>query len=145
VIVGQPQAPTDEATIRALEEESRIAVLNRDFATLERIWSERFVVNAPVDYVLPNRAAVFDLFRRGIGVYSSHEKKIERIVFDGDVAIVMGAETVVPLNAPKGSQPLQRRFTNIWRFENGNWRLIARQATMIAPGAPSAPPPATPK
>jgi len=140
MVLGQPQRPTDEKAILALEEESRLAVLHHDFATLERIWAERFVVNAPLNSVLPNRAAVFELFRRGVGVYSSHEKSVECIVFDGDDAIVMGGETVVPRHAPAGSQPVPRRYTNVWRFENGRWQLIARQSTMIAPGAPSGPP-----
>lgn len=139
IVLGKPQRPTDEKTIRALEEESGAAVLHQDFATLERIWAERFVVNAPSNSVLPSRAAVFELFRRSVRLYSSYEKNIECIVFDGDDAIVMGGEAVVPVHAPAGNPPLQRRYTNLWRFETGSWRLIARQATMIGAGAPKAP------
>lgn len=144
LVIGEPRNPTDETTIRALEEEGRRAVLHQDFATLERIWSERFVVNTPGNVVAPNRAAVFDQFRRGLATYSSYEKEIECIVFDGDLIIVMGAETVVPLNPPTAGQTVQRRYTNIWKIENGTWRLFARHANIVAPGAPSGPPGAPP-
>jgi ketosteroid isomerase-like protein len=136
VIVGQPRSADDQATIRALEHESSRAVMARDYATLERIWSERFVVNAPNNRIYPNRAAVFDVFRQSTAdLYSSYEKNIECIAFDADLALVMGVETVTPVGATK---PAQRRYTNIWRFASGAWRLVARQATMLPPDVPVA-------
>jgi ketosteroid isomerase-like protein len=129
IIVGQPRNAGDEATIRALESESGRAAMTRDYATMERIWSERFVVTAPINRVFSSRAAVFDVFRHSTAdLYSSYEKNIECIAFDADVAIVMGVETVTPLGTDKSAQ---RRYTNVWRFDRGAWRLIARQATYI--------------
>lgn len=131
-ILGEPRRPTDLAEIRSLEEESRLAVLQLDFPTLERIWSERFVVNTPGNFVAPNRAAVFAIFRRTpAGLYRSYEKNVEYVVFTDDVAIVMGAETVVPVSSASEARPVQRRFTNLWKYEAGRWRLIARQATIV--------------
>jgi ketosteroid isomerase-like protein len=139
LIVGQPSRPDDERTIREFENQNALAVLHLDYAALERLWSERFVVSTPANSIAPNRAAVFELFRKSNGpMYSSYEKKIECIVFNGDVTIVMGVETVVPRNAPMETQtgsPVQRRFTNIWKFENDTWRLIARQATIVPTSA----------
>ena len=129
IIVGQPRNAGDEATIRALDFESGRAVMARDYATLERIWSERFVVNAPNSRIYPNRAAVLDGFRKSTAdLYSSYQKNIECIAFDADLAIVMGVETVTPMGANKSAQ---RRYTNVWRFANDAWRLIARQATIV--------------
>jgi len=136
VLIGQPSRPDDEATIRAIENESALAVLHLDYATLERIWSERLVVSTPANTLAPNRAAVFDLFRQRSGLlYSAYEKNIECIVFSDDVTIVLGAETVVPRHPPTTGESMQRRYTNIWKRENGTWRLIARQATMLPPRA----------
>ena len=50
----------------------------------------------------------------------------------------MGLETVTPKNdAPSvgltAGRTIQRRFTNVWKNENGVWRLFARHANVIPP------------
>ncbi|MGH7476034.1 MAG: nuclear transport factor 2 family protein [Longimicrobiales bacterium] len=103
-----------EATVRALDNEERIAALNQDFAALERLWSEHFIVNAPSNQILPNRAAVLDWFRQGMTTRSSYERVIEQIRVDGDIAIVMGEEILTPTaNAPHaghGAPPLHQHL-----------------------------------
>jgi len=134
-VTTESQAPVsaDEKTIRALEEQERLAVLNEDIAALERLWSEQFIVNNPQNEVSPDRGAVLDRVRRGLIRYSTFERRIEAIRFDRDIAIVMGSETVVPKAAAAGSPPsVQRRFTNIWRKTGDTWRVVARHANVIA-------------
>src|SRR4051812_31419653 len=63
VIVGQPRHADDEAPLRASEEASGHATQTRDYAALERLWSENFVVNAPNNAVYSSRAAVLNVFR----------------------------------------------------------------------------------
>lgn len=89
-------ADTDEQVIRSLEEQERMGVLNQDFQALEQLWSEHFMVNAPINQVTPNRSVVLDIFRQGLTHYTSFDRSIEHIHIDGDIAIVMGAETVQP-------------------------------------------------
>ena len=64
--------------------------------------------------------------------YLSFERRIEKITFNGDLAIVMGEEMIKPqgqqMNAGK---VVTRRFTNIWRNSANSWSMIARQATII--------------
>ncbi len=123
----------DEAAIRALEEQERLAVLNQNFTALERIWSERFMVNAPTNQVAPNRSVVLATFRQGHAAYSSFERTIEQILMDDDLAIVMGRETIKPMgNNPMAGQTIPSRFTHIWKKEGGAWRLLARHANIIA-------------
>ena len=123
-----------EATIRALDNKERLAALNQDLPALERLWSEHFIVNAPSNQVMPNRAAVLDWFRKGMTTRSSYERVIEQIRVDGDIAIVMGEEIVTPTaNAPHAGQTMRRRFTNIWKKEGDAWRLWARHANWIPP------------
>lgn len=126
-----------EATVRALDDQERLAALNQDLAALERLWSEHFIVNAPSNQILPNRRAVLDWFRKGMTTRSSYERSIEQVRVDGDIAIVMGAETLKPTgNAPQAGQTVRRRFTNIWKKEGDTWRLWARHANVIpAPAA----------
>lgn len=123
---------SDEETVRSLDDQERTAVLNRDHAMLERLWSDRFTVNGPSDQVVPGKGAVLDLVQRGVIHYSSFERRIEFIRIDGDLGIIMGVETVQPIgDAPFAGQTVHRRFTNIWRKEAGTWRMIARHANVI--------------
>jgi ketosteroid isomerase-like protein len=123
-----------EAVIRALDNDERLAALNQDLPALERLWSENFIVNAPSNHILPNRAAVLDWFRKGMTTRSSYERVIEHVRVDGDMAIVMGEEILTPTaNAPHAGQTVRRRFTNIWKKEGDAWRLWARHANWILP------------
>jgi ketosteroid isomerase-like protein len=127
-----PTASADERTIRSLEEQERMAVLNEDTAALERLWADEFIVNNPQNEISADRSAVLDRVKRGLIRYSTFERRIEAIRFNGDIAIVMGAETVVSKSGPGGSAPaVQRRFTNIWKRTGQTWRTIARHANVI--------------
>ena len=133
------QAPTsDEATVRALDDQTRIAALKRDTAALNRLWSDRLTVNAPDNTVVVGKRAVMEGYvRSGVINFSSFDRQIEFMWVDGDFAFIMGLETVVPISdAPssglKPGQPLRRRVTNIWKREAGTWRLYARHANVIA-------------
>jgi ketosteroid isomerase-like protein len=130
---------SDEATVRALDEEARIATLNRDVPALERLWSDHLVVNAPNNQVVVGKRAVIDgVVRAGVINYSLFERQIEFIRVDGDFATIMGLETVRPISdAPasglKAGQLIQRRVTNIWKREGETWRLFIRHANVIPP------------
>lgn len=123
-----------EQAIRAVEDEERLAVLNRDFAALERIWSDEFIVNTPRSNISADPKALLELFRKGVAHYRTFERRIEVIRFSDDYAVVMGGETVQPAGeAPLADQTVERRFTNVWRRERGTWRLWARHANNLPP------------
>jgi hypothetical protein len=123
----------DEKTIRSLEERQVTAILTGDVTTLERLWSERFVVNNPQNGISANRDVVIDRVKQGLIRYSSYDLRIEAIRFHQDVAIVMGSETVVPKDDPvRGTQPIHRRYTDIWLRSGSTWHAIARHANVIA-------------
>lgn len=124
----------EEDLIRQLEEQERLAVLQQDLTMLERLWSEEFIVNNPQNQISASRDDVLALVKRGLIRYTAFERRIESIRFNADIAIVMGAETVEPLgDAPRAGGTIERRFTNIWRKQDADWRMIARHANVIAP------------
>jgi ketosteroid isomerase-like protein len=128
---SEPPLPAETA-IRSLEEQERAAVLNEDVPALERLWSEQFIVNNPQNEISADRNAVLDRVKRGLIRYSQFERRIESIRFDGDVAIVMGSETVVRKGDTAGAPPtVRRRFTNIWRQSGSTWHMIARHANVV--------------
>ena len=135
---GASPASADEAAIRALEERVRLGVLARDTVALRELWTPSFAVNAPANRVAPRRAVVFDLLAQGLIHYSSFESTIEHLHVDGDFAIVMGGEVVRPVGkAPFAGETLRRRFTHIWRKDDGRWLLVARHANIVPPAAPA--------
>ena len=126
------QQASAEQTVRALDDQERLAVLHGDRAALDRLWSQELTVNAPTNRVNVGRAAVLAVIQRGGLHYSVFERTVEAVRVDGDVAIVMGAETVRPADADSSAAPIHRRFTNVWKRADGTWRLIARHANAIA-------------
>lgn len=133
-----PQDHNPDVTyVRALDDQERIAALKRDVPALEKLWSVEFTVNAPNNQVVIGRRAVLDTFvRAGIINFSTFERQIEFIRADGGFVFIMGLETVQPINdAPSAGlvagQAIKRRFTNVWKNEEGTWRLFARHANVI--------------
>ena len=58
---------------------------------------------------------------------------IEFIRIDGNIAIVMGAETVQAIgDAPLARKTVQRRFTNIWKKDAKSWCAIACHAHVVS-------------
>jgi hypothetical protein len=87
--------------------------------------------------------AVIALIRNGIIDYSTFRREIEAILFHGSTVIVMGGETLTPVNkSPFAGQTLHRRFTHFWMLRDGEWRLTARHANVVVPppAQPTAPP-----
>jgi len=136
VAMAQDRKP-DEDLVRSLDDQERIAALNRDGAALERLWSEQFILNGPNNQVVVGKRAVLDMFvRAGIINFSKFERQIELIRADGAFVIIMGLETVQPVgDAPSAGlvagQEIKRRFTNVWKNEAGTWRLFVRHANVI--------------
>jgi len=124
---------TLEAEIRKIDNEEATAVLRADLSTLEKFWADDFTVNGPNNQILKGKTNALELVKSGIIDYSSFEREHEAVLLCGDTAIMMGLETVKPKgNSPFAGQTLRRRFTNIWMKQNGQWQLIARQATIIS-------------
>ena len=116
-----------EQEIRRLDLAHADAVLRGDLAALDKLWTEDFRVNNPF-----NEIDKADRIRTGAVTYSSFVREPEAILVHGDTVIVMGQETVVMKgNSPDAGKTTKRRYTNIWMKRKGQWRLIARHASVI--------------
>jgi hypothetical protein len=128
-----------EQAVRARDDQERVAALTRDTNALRELWSEHFTVNAPNNRVVVGRQANLDTFvRSGIIDFSTFDRAIEAVRIANDFVAIMGLETVVARSdAPSvglvAGQAVKRRFTNIWKRENGTWRLYWRHANVIRP------------
>ncbi len=124
-----------EAEIRRLDRAEADGLLHKDIPALEAIWAEDFTVNNPRNSITRGRNEVVALIRNGIIDYSTFRREIEAILFHGDTVIIMGSETITPVNkAPFAGQTVQRRFTHFWMKRGGAWRLTARHANAACSG-----------
>lgn len=122
---------TVEQEIRALDAQEAEAMLAADLATLGRLWSSGFVVNAP-DNTVKAKEQVLEAVRDSRITYSAFTRTVERVVVQGDLAISMGGETVVPEGDPGGAgKEVPHRYSHVWRKIDGSWLLIARHANEV--------------
>lgn len=122
-----------ENEIRDLELEHCRAFVARDYDSLERLWSDDLVVNSPINRV-HDKKRVLELLRAGLISHVSLECHTELMRRHAQLVVVMGNEQ---LTNSTGEGPVHRRYTNIWRLENGAWRLVVRHANIIT--APTGP------
>ena len=121
-----------EAEIRRLEQLERESVMKGDsMALFDKLWSPNMVVNTPAN-VVGTVQGTKAMFRSGALNYLSFERNIEKITFNDNIAIVMGGEVIKPQGKqPNAGKTVSRRFTNVWKYANNSWSIIARQATVI--------------
>jgi hypothetical protein len=129
---GAPRMSSSwESDLRAAEERHLAAFRANDSAAIDALLAEEFLVNSP-RYVVLDKRQMMDLTRSGMLNASTFTQSIERIRRYGDIAVVMGADTAVfAPPAPNAGRKIKRRFTDIWRFQDGQWRFVARHANPI--------------
>ncbi len=127
----------EEAQIRkaveATEDEEAVGVLSGDMGVQSRFWAKDVTVNAPNNQVVRLAEIIERMKQQTALQYSSFERHREATVVRRNCAVTMGYEIVVPKgNVPNSGKTINRRYTNIWYFEDGAWRAIARQATNVS-------------
>ena len=131
--LGQARDSAAAATVvRDLDNQERLAVLHGDRSALERLWSPQLTVNAPTNRVNVGRDAVLRIVQQGGLHYSVFDRTIEAVQVMGNVAVVMGSETLRAASDTAADAALvHRRFTDVWEREGSAWKMIARHANVI--------------
>jgi ketosteroid isomerase-like protein len=123
---------SEVALIRRLEDVEREAILKGDTTQLYKLMSKKIVVQNPENAIV-GFPQIMDRIKKGKINYSVFERKIDNIAFVNNIAIVMGLETVMlKSDTQNAGKSIKRRFTNIWTKENDDWKLTARQATIVS-------------
>jgi len=129
--VRAPIGSSWEQDIRAAEQRHVAAFRSNDAATIDAILADDFLVNSP-RYVVLDKTQLMGMVRSGVLNAASFNQSIEHIRRYGDIAVVMGADTIsFAAPAPNAGRQINRRFTDIWRFQDGGWRFVARHANPI--------------
>jgi ketosteroid isomerase-like protein len=124
------------AQILALNERLETAAQTGDVEVLKDLLSRELVVSDPGNKIR-RREDLLALFDRGEVAYRSIETTIDFVDELRDLVVIMGTESTILESAPQGSPwgpgtTLRRRFTNVFRNEDGSWRLIIKQSTVFA-------------
>ncbi|MBC7688611.1 MAG: nuclear transport factor 2 family protein [Aquabacterium sp.] len=130
VLCSHAQEDRIRKEIQALEQKSKQAIQQKDSATLSKLWSPTFMVNAPTNMVV--KGGQIEMVMSGRISYASFTGELEQILINGDIVITMGHETVVPLpGSPNAGQTIERRYTHVWKKNGESWVLIARHANNV--------------
>jgi hypothetical protein len=109
------------------------ALIKDDHAAFAALLAKDLVVNNPQNSVSIRGATG----RRNISgqiSYVSYVRSVEYAGMLGEMVLLMGDERVVPKgDSPMAGKEVRRRFTDVWKVEDGHWVLTARQATIVAP------------
>ena len=126
---------SDDPDVRAAiaaDNRSVEAIMQRDEQAFIALLGEDLVVNNPMNKI-GHRADTIGAYRAGVINYAAFDRRIEYAGKLGDAVAMMGEETFTPNpGAPNAGKTVKRRFTDIWRKEQGDWKLALRQATIIS-------------
>lgn len=123
------------AQVLALNERLESAAHTGDVESLKDLLSHELVVSDPGNKIR-RREDLLALFDKGEIAYRSIETTIDFADELRDLVVIMGTESTILESAPQGSPwgpgtTLRRRFTNVFRNEEGSWRLIIKQSTVF--------------
>jgi ketosteroid isomerase-like protein len=107
------------------------ALLNNDLKTLNRLWSDDFVVTNPLNKFV-SKQEVIGLIESNVLAFTSYERHVEYVRIYGDSAVVAGTETVVWAGKmPSTGQTSHLRFTAVWMKRDARWQEVARHANIV--------------
>jgi Domain of unknown function (DUF4440) len=124
-----------EASLRAADAEQMRIIVQGDARAQQEFMHPNYILNGPSNRVL-RKPVLVTMLAQGAMASDRFERDIEGIAITGNVGIVMGSEVVHPaatseLGTRYGDTTLNRRYTNVFLFEGGKWRFLARQATVV--------------
>ena len=124
-----------EVSLRAADAEQMRIIVQGDAAAQQEFMHPNYILNGPSNRVMRKPALVAMLAQGAMG-NDRFERVVEGTAITGNVGIVMGREVVRPtatseLGTQHGAVTLNRRYTNVFLFEGGKWRFLARQATVV--------------
>jgi hypothetical protein len=128
-------AEISEASLRAADAEQMRIIVEGDARSQQEFMHPNYIINGPSNRIM-RKSALVTMLAQGKMASERFERVIEGIAITGNIGIVMGSEVVRPastseLGSRHGNVALNRRYTNVFLFEDGKWRFLARQATIV--------------
>ncbi|MFC4313803.1 nuclear transport factor 2 family protein [Steroidobacter flavus] len=133
---AETQAAATEASLRAADQEQRRLVFEGKTDELARLCHPNLLINGPNGRVV-TKEMLLESVQTGAIAKEKFERIPEAVRITGNIGVLLGHEVVVAAPGSRdfktfGSQPFQRRYTNMFLFQDGKWWFLARQASIVA-------------
>lgn len=130
------QAKANDKSLREADALQMRIIVDEDARAQQDFMHPNYILNGPANRVMRKEQLVA-MLANGQMASERFDRTIEGTSITGNVGIVMGREMVTPAAGSQlakqfGVRALARRFTNIFLWEGGKWRFLARQATVAA-------------
>ena len=125
----QKSAGGDEAALRAIEEKWDAASLKGDTATLGAIYADTFITT-DTDGKVRTKAETLARVKSGAVKYQNAKADDLKISVYGNAAVVNGRWKGKFVENGK-TQESTERFTDFFIRQNGQWRCVASQSSVI--------------
>jgi ketosteroid isomerase-like protein len=109
------------------------AMRARDIESVKKFIATDLVVNAPINRVVDGANMLARLSRGEIAYDDEGVSTVEFMGVRDDLVVVMGGGVLNPVgNAPNAGKTIRRRWTDVWKNIDGQWKMIIRQATVFS-------------
>jgi hypothetical protein len=132
---AQEQLWDNDPNVQAVLAQRRVgieAMMAGTMSAENQLYSTTFVANTPSNTVMPG-SVLLELFAAGSLRYDFVDMTIDYAGSHGpDIVVLMGEEVVVPgAGLANAGKRIYRRFTDVFRRENGQWRHDLRHANVL--------------
>jgi ketosteroid isomerase-like protein len=119
-------AASDEEAVAAAVDRMTGAMLHKDIPALEALTSDSVSYGHSSGKVQDKKAFIDDI-RSGKSAFNTLEMRNQKIILNGDVALVRNHFSAEAVNDGK-VVPTEIENFQVWQQQAGTWRLIGRQA-----------------
>lgn len=113
-----------------LEDQRWLAMRDGNHEALSRLVSEDlWYVHS--SGLRDGKQGYIDSVKTGLVVYQSSTRQIKAVIQLGDQAFIAGGEVVMDVAIRGVQKHLQSLFSVTWRQEQGVWRLVTHQTTLL--------------
>jgi ketosteroid isomerase-like protein len=129
--VAQGADAAAEQEVRQTIEKYRTALLQKDAATLERIWADDYTFTNGAGETHSKADRLVNLKSGATSLDSISEEEDMKVRVHGNVAVVTGLLTIKGRYSGKQTSG-QYRSIHVWVKGEAGWQLIANQLTRVA-------------
>ncbi len=125
------QSRGTEQAVRQMVQTHREAVLNRDIATLERIWGDEYTYTDINGNFLTKAQRIANIQSGATRVDTLNDEEEVTVRLYGNVAVALSHFGLQGQYSGQGTQG-RLRSLHVWVNRAGQWQLVAQQATRAA-------------
>ncbi len=137
--VAQSREPKSQAApktaarvdeVKQMEKRYTDALMKRDLATLEKIWSHDYTFTNGQGKLLSRAERLENVKTGATEIHSTEEHDVQVRVYGGDAAVLVSHVTLKAQYSGKEASG-EYRHTAVWIKGAGGWHLVANQITPI--------------